>query len=50
MQVVTENNRSIGQVVAELKNDARDFVGTRLQMLSQEMKEKVGVWKWMRSM
>jgi hypothetical protein len=45
MQVVTENNRSIGQVVAELKNDARDFVSTRLQMLSQEMKEKVGVWK-----
>src|SRR5438270_9720984 len=45
MQVVTENNRSIGQVVAELKNDARDFVSTRLQMLTQEMKEKVGVWK-----
>jgi hypothetical protein len=45
MQVVTENNRSIGQVVAELKSDARDFVSTRLQMLSQEMKEKVGIWK-----
>src|SRR5690242_17195946 len=45
MQVVTESNRTIGQVVAELKSDARDFVSTRLQMLSQEMKEKVGIWK-----
>jgi hypothetical protein len=45
MQVVTENNRSIGQVVAELKNDARDFVSTRLQMLTQEMKEKLAIWK-----
>jgi putative superfamily III holin-X len=45
MQVVTENNRTIRDVVTELKSDARDFVSTRLQMLSQEMKEKVGVWK-----
>jgi uncharacterized membrane protein YqjE len=45
MHVVTENNRSIGQVVAELKSDAKDFVSTRLQMLSQEMNEKIGVWK-----
>jgi fatty acid desaturase len=45
MHVVTENNRSIGQVVAELKSDARDFVSTRLQMLQQEMNDKVKVWK-----
>lgn len=45
MQVVTENNKSIGQVAAELKNDARDFLSTRLQMLTQEMKEKLAVWK-----
>src|SRR5207302_4722539 len=45
MHVVTENNKPIGQVVAELKNDARDFVSTRLQLLTQEMKEKVDVWK-----
>ncbi|HEU5232397.1 MAG TPA: phage holin family protein [Terriglobales bacterium] len=45
MQVVTENNRTIRDVVTELKTDARDFVSTRLQMLSQEMKEKVGIWK-----
>ncbi|HVH87292.1 MAG TPA: phage holin family protein [Terriglobales bacterium] len=44
MQVATEN-RSIGQVVAELKADARDFVSTRLQMLTQEMNDKVKVWK-----
>jgi uncharacterized RDD family membrane protein YckC len=45
MHVVTDNNRSIGQVVSELKNDARDFVSTRLQMLMQEMNDKVKVWK-----
>ena len=45
MHVATENNRSIGQVVTELKNDARDFVSTRLQILTQEMNDKVKVWK-----
>src|SRR5438094_515780 len=45
MHVVTENNKSIGQVVSELKNDARDFVSTRLQILTQEMNDKLKVWK-----
>lgn len=45
MQVVTENHNSIGQTVAELKNDARDFVSTRLQMFMQEMKDKLAIWK-----
>lgn len=45
MHVVTENNKSIGQVVSELKNDARDFISTRLQILMQEMNDKVKVWK-----
>jgi hypothetical protein len=45
MQVVTENNRTIGQVVSELKSDAKEFVSTRLQMLSQEMNDKIKVWK-----
>jgi hypothetical protein len=45
MQVVTENNKSIGQVVSELKNDAREFVNTRLQILGQEMSEKLTIWK-----
>ena len=45
MQVVTENNKSIGQIAAELKNDVLDFVFTRVQMLVQEMNEKLSVWK-----
>ena len=45
MQVVTENNKSIGQTIAELKNEARDFVSTRLQILMQEMNDKIKIWK-----
>ena len=45
MHVVTENKSPIGQVASELKNDARDFFSTRLQMLSQEMGEKIKIWK-----
>lgn len=45
MHVVTDNNRSIGQIAAELKHDALDFFFTRLQMLTQEMNEKMTVWK-----
>ncbi len=47
MQVATEYNshKSIGDVVQELKNDTRDFVQTRLQILNHEMKEKIDIWK-----
>ena len=45
MRAAIENNKSIGQIASELKNDARDFVSTRLQILAQEMKEKMSVWK-----
>lgn len=45
MQVANENNRSVGQIAAELKNDAIDFVSTRVQMLTQEMREKLSIWK-----
>lgn len=45
MHVATENNKSIGQVVGELKSDLRDFITTRLQMLTQEMNDKLKVWK-----
>jgi len=45
MHVITENNKSIGQVVSELKNDARDFISTRLQILTQEMNGKAKVWR-----
>jgi uncharacterized membrane protein YqjE len=45
MQIVSENHRSVGQIAAELKNDAIDFVSTRVQMLTQEMQEKLSIWK-----
>ena len=45
MQIANENNRSVGHIAAELKNDAIDFVSTRVQMLTQEMQEKLSIWK-----
>ena len=45
MPGASENNKSIGQVAAELKNDLRDFFVTRGQMLTQEMGDKLKVWK-----
>ena len=45
MQTVIENHKSVGQIAAELKNDAIDFVSTRVQMLTQEMNEKLSIWK-----
>jgi Putative Actinobacterial Holin-X, holin superfamily III len=52
MRVITEHERKavyeqkpIGQVVDELKTEAKDFLNTRLQMLMQEMKSKMNVWK-----
>lgn len=39
------HNKPIGQVVQELKNDARDFVQTRLEILNHEMKAKIDIWK-----
>jgi hypothetical protein len=45
MRTAFENNKSVGQIAAELKNDTIDFISTRLQMLAQEMSEKLSVWK-----
>lgn len=45
MQTVIEDHKSMGKIAAELKNDAIDFISTRLQMLTQEMREKLSVWK-----
>lgn len=45
MQAAIENNKSVAQVASELKNDARDFFTTRLQILKQEMEEKLSIWK-----
>ena len=44
MQVVTENQKSLREMIEELKSDGRDFLSTRLQMLRQEMKEKISIW------
>ena len=43
---VAGDNRPIGQVVDELKTEAKEFFNTRLQMLMQEMKSKVNIWKY----
>jgi len=45
MQDVTENGKTIRSVITELKSEARDFVSTRLAILTQEMKDKLKVWK-----
>jgi hypothetical protein len=45
MRTAFENNKSVGQIATELKNDTIDFVSTRLQMLAQEMNEKLSIWK-----
>lgn len=51
MHVITEHKviheqKPISQVVEELKTEAKDFFNTRLQMLTQEMKSKMNVWKF----
>ena len=39
------NGRSLAGVINELKNDLKDFVDTRLQMLKAEMKQKMAMLK-----
>ena len=39
------NGRTLAGVVAELKDEVREFVNTRLAMLQSEMKEKISTWK-----
>jgi uncharacterized membrane protein YqjE len=39
------NNKTLGAVLAEIKDDLKDFLQTRYEMLAAELKEKVGVWK-----
>ena len=45
MPTIIENNKSVGQIAAELKTDVIDFISTRVQMLTQEMNEKLSIWK-----
>ena len=35
------NGRTLGDVVADIKNELKEFVETRVQMFSSEMKEKL---------
>lgn len=39
------NGRTVAEVLSEFKEELKDFVGTRGQMLRSEMREKVGAWK-----
>jgi hypothetical protein len=40
-----ENGRSLAQVIAELKDELKNFVQTRLEMLRAEWREKLQAWK-----
>ena len=40
-----ENGRSLAGVINEAKDELKDFLDTRLQMLMSEMKEKFSVWR-----
>lgn len=41
----TNNGRSVAEVMQEFRDDLKDFVTTRIQMLRSEIAEKVGAWK-----
>jgi hypothetical protein len=41
----TSNGRSVAEVMHEFREDLKDFVTTRIQMLRNEISEKVGAWK-----
>jgi hypothetical protein len=42
---VADNGRSLASVVAELKDELKDFGQTRVEMLRAELREKVRAWK-----
>lgn len=39
------NGRSVAEVMHEFREDLKDFVTTRIQMLRNEIAEKIGAWK-----
>jgi hypothetical protein len=41
----TNNGRSVAEVMHEFREDLKEFVTTRIQMLRSELSEKVGAWK-----
>lgn len=44
-QVHYTNQRSLAEVIGDVRDELKDFVNTRLQMLTAEMKEKTSAWK-----
>ena len=43
--VVESNERSMASVLAEIKDEVKEFVRTRLSMLQSEMKDNIAAWK-----
>lgn len=40
-----ENGRTLAGVVAELKDELKEFVATRMSMLRSELRDKMSAWK-----
>lgn len=40
-----QNGRSVAEVLHETKDELKEFLATRIQMLRSEMEEKIGTWK-----
>ena len=40
-----QNGRSVAEVLHETKDELKEFLNTRIQMLRSEMVEKIGAWK-----
>ncbi len=45
MPINEVNGRSLAGVVAELKDELKEFMHTRMAMLSSELKDKLSAWK-----
>jgi len=43
--MVNGNGKSLAAVIYEVKDELKDFLDTRLQMLMGEMKQKLSVWR-----
>lgn len=45
MPVLNENGRTLAGVIAELKDELREFVQVRFDMLRAELRDKVKTWR-----
>jgi uncharacterized membrane protein YqjE len=43
--IENNNNRPLGAVLHEIKDDLKEFLQTRYDMLASELREKIAVWK-----